>query len=168
MHRNRMHNPQWVRALCALSLLFVGPAGCTILAGGAAIGAAGGAIASRDIRVRTGAPVRVEFTRAPDIPILLRRAADTTWLRKTEYLIGRIERTRGDTLWLDLSESRTAESRMSYGRGQAQVSVDQRGPGTSVVVLTNRPAYMVGGAALGTAVSAAAILVYCRFNRCLD
>ena len=168
MHTNRTNMLRRVPTLCALSLLLIAPIGCTVLAGGAALGAAGGAIASRDIRVRPGASVRIEFGSPRDIPIALHREADTTWLHTTEYLIGRIERTRGDTLWVDLSESRTAMSRTRYGRRQARVAVDQTWPGTSIVVLANRPAYMVAGAALGTVLSAGGILIYCKFNPCMS
>ena len=164
----RTHRARWVTIVCSLTPLLMGLSGCTILAGGAALGAAGGAIASRDIRVRPGASLRVEYTRAPDIPIVLAREADTTWLHRTEYLIGRVAHIRGDTLWMDVSESRTATSRVTYGRGQAQVVVDQARPGMSVVVLANRPAYIVAGAALGTALGGGAIIIYCKFKPCMS
>ena len=167
MHWNRT---TWLRRatiVCSLSPLIV-LSGCTILAGGAALGAAGGAIASRDIRVRPGASVRVQYAQSPDIPVLLLQEADTTWLRQTEYLVGRVARMRGDTVWMDLSESRSALSRVTYGRGQAQVAVDHTGPGMSIIVLANRPAYMVAGAAFGTVLSGGAIIIYCMFNPCMS
>ena len=168
MDWNRTSILRWGPASCALILLWIGTTGCTILAGGAALGAAGGAIASRDIRVRPGASVRVEFASPSDIPIEYHGEADTAWLPRTEYLVGRIERARGDTLWIELSEARTATSRLRYRRRQALVTVDQRGPGTSIVPLANRPAYIVAGAAFGTVLSAGAVLIYCGFHECMS
>ena len=167
MYWNWTHFPRRLVALFVLALPFSGSSGCTILVGGATLGAAGGAIASRDIRVRPGVSVRVEFTNLQDIPVVVQREADTTWLRRTEYLVGRIDRVRGDTLWIDLSESRTAMSRMRYGRRQAQAPVDQRDPGASIVLLANRPTYVVAGAALGTAVSGGIVVIYCLFRPCM-
>ena len=157
------------RTLLAASLL-LGVAGCEYFVAGAAAGAVGGAIVARDIRVRPGASVRVDFPQARDV--LARRVVggtgDTLWLRDTRQLFGRVQRTAGDSVWIGVSESRGAAEPLRFPLGGAPVALVRQEPGVRIEPLANRPAYVVAGALAGTGVALLAVLVYCAVSPCLS
>ena len=152
--------------LLTLALLPAGLGGCAVLAGGAALGAAGGVVASRDIRVRSGVSVRVAFARPRDVALVGARG-DTTVVQRVESLVGRAEHVQGDSIWLIVSESRSATARETYPRDVARAVVDSRSSGATITPLANRPAYVTAGALAGAAAGVGVIIVRCLMEPCM-
>ena len=153
-----------------LAGLLLSSTGCEYFIGAAAVGAVGGAVVSRDIRVKPGASVRVDLDRPRDVAALRieREAGDTIWLRETRQLFGRVQRTAGDSVWLGISEASGATGVSRYPLGGMPVALVRLEPGVRVEPLANRPAYMVMGALIGTAVGAVAVIIRCAIDPCLS
>lgn len=157
------------RALLAACLLLVST-GCEYFIAGAAAGAIGGVVATRDIRVKPGASVRVDLGQERDVVAIhtARAAGDTVVLRATRTLFGRVQRTAGDSVWVGVSEARGTGSPMRFPAGGAPVVLVRQEPGVRIEPLANRPAYIVAGALAGTGAAFLYLFIYCAFNRCLD
>ena len=162
-----MRKTRLARGLLLAGLLLFST-GCEYFLGAAAVGAVGGVVASRDIRVKPGASVRVDLAQPRDVAALRIEGAagDTIWLRETRQLFGRVQRTAGDSVWLGISQANGAAGVSRYPLGGMPVVLVRPEPGVRIEPLANRPAYMVMGALVGMGISVLALFVFCAVETC--
>jgi hypothetical protein len=181
--RSAGFRPARLAPILALLLLSVASTGCFAIlgaaAGGAAVGVAVSGVAEhRDAGTPprgAGASLAVAYAPARDIAVVSRMPAETTWVRGAISLLGRVVATRGDTLWLAVSEGRGSAGVATCPTGWEPPAEIVPGPGVAVRVLSRAPGAIdnaaVGallGAVLGTAAFVLAVLVYCSSQRCMD
>jgi hypothetical protein len=164
-------SPAFVTGRTALVVaLLVASSGCHILAGGAALGAIGGAVATRDVRVKPDASVRVDFAEPRDVDAVHRASAarDTVRLVRTRQLLGRVERLAGDSVWVVVSEARGETGPTRFRLGASPVVLVRQGPGVRVEPLANRPTWIVAGGLIGTGLGVLYIIIACMLEPCLS
>jgi hypothetical protein len=170
LQARRSRTPSSFRALL-LAALLAPTTGCLEpLIGGAALGAIGGAVVTRDVRVKPGASVRVELDQPRDVHGVRRGSAagDTVALRQSRQLFGRVERVAGDSVWIAISEVRGDLGPTRFRLGAMPVALVRQEPGVRILPLANRPSYIVAGGLLGTGIGVLVIIIGCALDPCLS
>ncbi|HKG91228.1 MAG TPA: hypothetical protein VKA84_05030, partial [Gemmatimonadaceae bacterium] len=121
-----------------------------------AAGARAGAAQAPAPALQNGAAVELRFA-SPTSVVVVRRNGDTLRLREMRFLAGRVRAERGDTLRLEVGESRDEAGRRQSFRGgdEAEVVLDgattlrvinrrPAGSGVLVVLLFLVPIYLLG------------------------
>ena len=113
--------------LAALVLLLPTLHGCLYFAGGAMLGATLGAASTprplpATARYPAGAALLVDFVPSRDVAGFVRGERDSLRVPGTTRLVGELRATRGDTLWIAVSElRREAGGPMAFAHGHEPV-----------------------------------------------